>query len=526
MPNYNIQTIYLHAGMLKTGTSSIQASLAANKDFLQQHSVYYPTELAVNHSDFILPIFLDDPKVFHVEKERNLPDEMLAEECIEKKEYLKRELLNTKCKTVVFSAEGLFVFSNQVLKKLKDFLSEIAPNASIKYILCLRNTSAYLASAYQQVMKTGYRSGWKTTPNITFSYREKLEYFETLFQAENMIIYDFDESQQHPYGLVGYFVEEVLGLKKPGVSEMQILRDNDSVSDVAANILHYINVATDSPLNILSKESLKYERYISDTCPLWSFEGGKFRLDGMLVKRIYSELSSELAWIKEHYDIDYNLENAVYSDATYRIHDTFFNTAKVAFPKLSRIVRRAFYDYVCDEEDVRFSENEKMQLTLTRAWIEKYYTTTATTGLDVLKKTLTGEIQACRTFFESLNVNGKYSYQLYYHLYLFFKEVGIYDAAKIMLENYYEKNPYYNDVWDRLDGKLLVQSYKNYCFGWISMNRQRNIERAAEIFKGAFQIQIKSNRELLEQIVLFALKHDVNTKRMIEYREEPEIEII
>jgi len=39
-----MKTIYIHAGVYKTGTSTLQAFFAKNKELLKQKDIYYPTE--------------------------------------------------------------------------------------------------------------------------------------------------------------------------------------------------------------------------------------------------------------------------------------------------------------------------------------------------------------------------------------------------------------------------------------------------------------------------------------------------
>lgn len=254
MINENVKTIYLHVGMLKTGTSSIQATLTKNANILKEYNFYYPTTLAVNHSDYLLPIFLNDPTDFHVERERKLSVEFINNEYKEKKAILEQELYHIQNKNLIFSAEGLYVFSDKTLFQLREFLVNIFPNANIKVVLCLRNPSEYLASEYQQFIRTGYCSNWQEEIKEQTIYKREINYLKSLFGKFNLIVYDFENAKKHDFGLVGYFLQNILGLSEQEFCNIEILRDNDSISNVPTNIIHYINQITESPITIFEKK--------------------------------------------------------------------------------------------------------------------------------------------------------------------------------------------------------------------------------------------------------------------------------
>ena len=505
MINENVKTIYLHVGMLKTGTSSIQATMANNTDILKQYGFYYSTKLAVNHSDYLLPIFLDDPTDFHVERERKLSLEFINNEYKEKKAILERELYYIQSENLIFSAEGLYVFSYKTFSQFRKFLLNIFPHANIKIVLCLRNPSEYLASEYQQFIRTSYCSNWQEKIKEQTIYKKEINYFKSLFGNSNLIVYDFEDAKKHNFGLVGYFLQNILGLSERELLSIKILRDNDSISNVSTTIIHYINKATESPVTIFEKERLKYERYLNDTQALWSLKGNKFKLNKVYVEELYKKLEPELQWLRENFNIDYNLSNATYTEQRYKIPNSFFVTIKEAFPKLSRIVRRAFYDWLSDEIKTR-EDDEYQELEKTKIWIEKNYKALVETSLDELKKQLNKEIEACKSFFDYFKIENKQSYQLYYHLHLLLKEVGEYKAANGMLQNLYEKNPYWNEEWEVKKTLLWKGCIKSY-FGFL--NNSNTLLKAIKVFKNTFEIKEVSNQQIQQQLDLFLNKHNL-----------------
>lgn len=62
MPKNQITTAILHIGRHKTGTTSIQATLAAHRDLLGARGVLYPSSLPVNLSGFFTKAFHPAPE--------------------------------------------------------------------------------------------------------------------------------------------------------------------------------------------------------------------------------------------------------------------------------------------------------------------------------------------------------------------------------------------------------------------------------------------------------------------------------
>ncbi|MBN1838578.1 MAG: hypothetical protein JW802_00880, partial [Campylobacterales bacterium] len=307
MQNNVVKTIYIHAGFHKTGTSSIQATCAQNLFLLSENSIYYPTKMAINHSEFLLPMFMENPNDYYLEKSRNLSQETIINEYQEKKTLFTQELLAITEETVLLSGEDIWGMSENNLMKMQLFLIRIFPKAQIKIVLCLRNPSEYIASGLQQAIKTGFKSvppyEFKVIPLVWATKK-----LATIFNGSNLIVYDFEDAKKHRLSLVGYFLENILGLQKHVISQIEILRENDSVSDIVMYICKFINQSTLSSLFASGENmgEMKFERYLSDTQALWSLKGDKFKLDKEYVKELYEKLAPELQWLRENFNIDYN----------------------------------------------------------------------------------------------------------------------------------------------------------------------------------------------------------------------------
>ncbi len=140
--------VYIHIGLPKTATSSIQSFLYDNAPFLDQHGYHY-IQTGLNHSlkchhDMIWKLGLHKGPSY-VEKDiEKYKDEII--------ENLSAEVANTEGKDLILSSELLtFVHDFKRLRPLLD----IFKNKKIKFILNLRRQDKFLESLYQQVVKDG-----------------------------------------------------------------------------------------------------------------------------------------------------------------------------------------------------------------------------------------------------------------------------------------------------------------------------------------------------------------------------------
>ena len=487
MQNNFIKIVYIHAGFHKTGTSSIQATCAKNFSLLSLNSIYYPTKMAINHSEFIVPMFMKNPDDYYLEKSKNLSKETIVKEYREKKELFTKELLQIKEEKLLISGEDIWGMEENELLNMQLFLKQTFPNALIKIILCTRNPSEYISSGLPQAVQTGFMLippyEFKMIPFIWATKR-----IASIFNIDNLMIYDFEGAKKHNLGLVGYFLENVLQIKNLGTSNIKILRDNDSITNLAVHIIKYINISTSSSLFDKGEDGgmLKYERYLNDTQALWSLKGDKFKLDKEYVKELYKKLEPELKWLKENFNIDYNIENVTYTEERYKIPDNFFETIKKTSVKLSRIVRRSFYEWLCKEIQTRKGDEFK-ELEKTKLSIEKNYKALVSISLDDLKKQINQEIEACQNFFSSFSIKNKQSYQPYYHLYLLLKEIGEHKAFNTMLQHFYQKNSDWNDKWE-VPLKILMAIIYQVIF--CVFNKTKKLSKAIETFKNTFESKI------------------------------------
>ena len=117
-----IQTIYLHIGFHKTGTSTIQETLFTNSKILEKNACLYPQSLGINHSVPIYSQFCDQPEKYHIFlRNNNNLEEINQFNSIIKNNFLVEINNNNKCSKLIISGEDIALLSENNLKKFRAY---------------------------------------------------------------------------------------------------------------------------------------------------------------------------------------------------------------------------------------------------------------------------------------------------------------------------------------------------------------------------------------------------------------------
>jgi hypothetical protein len=189
--------LYLHIGTEKTGTSSIQEFMRANRALLQTRGVVYPRSPGdINHIGLAaLGQERDRGELWEKlgitssagrDKYRiQLANDLGTE--FREKEYDRAVMSNEHCSSRLLSAEEVL--------SLRDFLSPLF--SRIRIVVYLRRQDDFMVSTYS----TGIKSG-RTTPlrvpkpariRARYDYWELLERWSGVFGRENMVCRKFEK---------------------------------------------------------------------------------------------------------------------------------------------------------------------------------------------------------------------------------------------------------------------------------------------------------------------------------------------
>jgi hypothetical protein len=152
-----IDTIYLHMGAHKTGTTSIQEHLGMGRHLLEHEGWLYPSfDLAgtheYNHSRALLHMITGEEGIPY--NYMNIPHAMqmaLRQRC---RSQFQVQVDRFQGNKLILSGETIELFSAQQMGNLLEFLQEACPALrTLKVFYVLRHPVGHKASLYQQSVK-------------------------------------------------------------------------------------------------------------------------------------------------------------------------------------------------------------------------------------------------------------------------------------------------------------------------------------------------------------------------------------
>ncbi|WP_350588063.1 hypothetical protein [Psychrobacter sp. 78a-MNA-CIBAN-0178] len=224
---------YLHVGMHKTGSTSIQASLSRHQF---NSSKSYLKAVSENHSIPFYSIFTENPTDYHIHRRssRNYYDCLAFNyEAI----TIIDDFISSSSNDVIISGEDISVLPNNSLEKLKIFLNGYFD--VIKVIIYIRPPHSYISSHFQEIIKNG-ASGNKfdnlSSGNLYPNYQNIIGKFDRVFGQSEVMVRLFDKESLIGRDIVTDFVSAI-GLKE----SVQSLSSNQSLSLEELSVCYVFN---------------------------------------------------------------------------------------------------------------------------------------------------------------------------------------------------------------------------------------------------------------------------------------------
>lgn len=231
--NGSSRKCYLHVGMHKTGSTSIQESLSCHH-FNSNNS--YLKAISENHSIPFYSIFSEEPADYHIHRRgsRNYYDCLAFNyEAI----TIIDEFINSSSNDVIISGEDISVLPTKSLVKLKSFLSCYFD--VIKVVIYIRPPHSYISSHFQEIIKNG-SSGNKFDNLISGklypNYQGVIGKFDNVFGRSEVMIRLFDKESLIGQDVVIDFVSAI-GLQE----NIQSITSNQSLSLEELSVSYIFN---------------------------------------------------------------------------------------------------------------------------------------------------------------------------------------------------------------------------------------------------------------------------------------------
>ena len=337
MKNNHIKDIYLHIGTLKTATSSIQDTLYANRELLEQNNYFYSGLFPKNHSTIFQRLFSETVNETHTSIKFGLDAkkiELLNSGYIE---TIRQEISETNCSNIIYSAELISTFTMQELEKLKGFFNNLAPSAKIHVLISIRNPVDYINSFVQQRKKTCIDS------NYDFTYKSQFQKLFTVFGKEQIVTYKFEDACQNKFGPVGHFLN-IIGISNDLIPDINIITSNSSVSDKAIDIIDFIN----DKIPMIDGNQISEGRMHLDHYDFHGLTGKKFQLgkDYFDVNIGLKELSESCQWLKDNLEIEYTLKEVPDKPPRIVYDHVFSEELKSIYTSLTPVLKKLTYEYI------------------------------------------------------------------------------------------------------------------------------------------------------------------------------------
>lgn len=227
------RTCYLHVGMHKTGSSSIQKVLS-------QHTFATNTQYLktcdINHSIPLYSLFVDNPEDYHINRSHNRDYYDCINFNMKNVEALDYELSKT-IDDVIISGEDISVLALDNLKILKDFLKLYFDNVYV--FIYIRAPHSYVSSSFQELVKNGLGNVNFTASflrELFPNYKNVINKFDKVFGSSNVQVRLFDRN----YLIGGDIVQDFVNAM--GIDEnVESQSANESLTLEEASILFVFN---------------------------------------------------------------------------------------------------------------------------------------------------------------------------------------------------------------------------------------------------------------------------------------------
>ncbi len=297
----------IHIGMHKTGSTSIQHSLAALDD---ENHYYAQITGAPNHSVPVFSAFSASPLRHPINRARGYDEAGITEYAKRVRNDIHKSLEAAGERTLVISGEGIKKLKIAELERMKAFFDQ--RSADVEIVSYVRAPMGFISSAFQQHVKTGHLEHFRVD-KLYPDYQDRFEKFDQVFGRDNVHLWKFDPASFADGSVVRDFCDR-LGID---FSKIQEIRKNESISrEIAGVLFAYGNW---SKLN--NKPGLTGGDAAKLTEMLSALPVTKLRLAPSLIAPIVESHQADIAWMEErlgqslHEDNDEDRETDIAGEA-------------------------------------------------------------------------------------------------------------------------------------------------------------------------------------------------------------------
>lgn len=291
-----MKTLFLHIGMHKTGTSSLQMTFFRNRDILAKNDVTY-LDIEDNHSAAFFSLFSNNPAGYHINRKRGIIGEAAAKAYNEKLLPILEEKLGAiTTPFTIISAEDLSLLPRDKVPALKVFLSTYFDH--IKVIGYARAPVSFVNSMAVQALKGGATldSLTETPPKPEYQWRFKK--YQDTFGPDHVHLRPFSRATLKNACIVADFLDAT-GLPASLRGDMKLFDINASLSMTAGLVLDKVNQQV--PAMVDGRPNPR--RNPNAAAMVVRLDGPAFRLTPDVIDRALAESAWDIRWMEKQLGI-------------------------------------------------------------------------------------------------------------------------------------------------------------------------------------------------------------------------------
>ena len=275
---------WLHIGMHKTGSSSIQANLA--HDTIPGWC-FLTVGRKKNIGQYLYAMLATEPADFHTFVKQGWTPRQVAREGERLRGKLEKAIRQSRAENLILSAETLSIVGRPGIGKLGEFLRPLCDE--VRVIGYVRPPIGFKTSHFQQRIKHGV--GSFDIGEIRTRYRNRFRKFDKVFGRANVILRKFDPATFPERCVVRDFHHQ-LGMPEPAPDSVS--RSNESLSREACGIL-YAYRKFGPGFGVGPGVIAENVRLIA---PLFSMGGEKFRVSRKVLDAGLILDAEDIAWME------------------------------------------------------------------------------------------------------------------------------------------------------------------------------------------------------------------------------------
>jgi hypothetical protein len=297
-----IKNIFLHIGVHKTASTTIQNTLYLERAKLSDNGILYPAFIAgdnliSNHSIPIYSLFCNEPEKYHINVNFGITNrEAIQELHQEYQRQIEAQIADFIGETLIISGEDISLFDIDELRNLKVWLTKIThPEVNIRVVLMCRHPvsrfrSSLLAKVYNSILQA--KKVIERKLQQTHLYQNLITVLSEVIGQEHITVVRYEDAICHPFGPAGALLA-LVDKDLPDKIKPVLLHENPATNYETFVLLNAINRNCNHTSDYLPQLQKKFEVMKL----LLEMPGQKFMLPCDLSKKVWDTLSEDVNWL-------------------------------------------------------------------------------------------------------------------------------------------------------------------------------------------------------------------------------------